>query len=247
MTTLRRILIATSLAVAATGVASANSIGCADTSAFTVVGGTSSVCFQASASEQTVNWGPEALSISQFNPALGTLNYVEIIGFATGNATLNVSNHSTTQSESFTNGEATIDESFSGTGFNTITLAGGLSGASGTVTPSGEVSTASTPFMADSTGDPTTISDTILNPNALAPFIGTGTLGSVAGSGGPSSAGGLGGTDLFYNATGQVGGTLAILYDYTSASATPEPTSMVMMGGALIGLGLIGKKRLKKG
>jgi len=38
---------------------------------------------------------------------------------------------------------------------------------------------------------------------------------------------------------------IAVLYDYTTSSGTPEPTTMALMGGALLGLGLIGR-RLKK-
>jgi hypothetical protein len=43
--------------------------------------------------------------------------------------------------------------------------------------------------------------------------------------------------------TAQVTGTVE--FDYTIPSSTPEPATMALMGGALLGLGLIGK-RLKK-
>jgi len=33
-----------------------------------------------------------------------------------------------------------------------------------------------------------------------------------------------------------------VIYDYTIPSGTPEPTTMALMGGALLGLGLIGKR-----
>jgi len=39
---------------------------------------------------------------------------------------------------------------------------------------------------------------------------------------------------------------ITVVYNYTISSGTPEPTTMALMGGALIGLGLFGKKRFKK-
>lgn len=55
---------------------------------------------------------------------------------------------------------------------------------------------------------------------------------------------GGGGLDANTQAT-QATGTVTVIYDYTIPSGTPEPATMALMGGALIGLGLIGK-RLKK-
>jgi len=37
-----------------------------------------------------------------------------------------------------------------------------------------------------------------------------------------------------------------VTYEYTVSTGTPEPTTMVLMGGALVGLGLFGKKRFRK-
>jgi hypothetical protein len=61
-------------------------------------------------------------------------------------------------------------------------------------------------------------------------------------------------TDIDYNGSGgnlqlnsalNVTETVTVSYDIVINSAAPEPTTMALMGGALIGLGLIGK-RLKK-
>jgi hypothetical protein len=43
----------------------------------------------------------------------------------------------------------------------------------------------------------------------------------------------------------QANAVIQVVYDYTIPSGTPEPTTMALMGGALLGLGLIGK-RFKK-
>jgi hypothetical protein len=243
MNTLRRIFIGAVLSTVAAGFASATSIGCANIAAFTVAAGTSSICNDATVNPTAINWS-QGLSINQFDPTFGTLNYVEIIAWANGTVTESVSNHSATTAESFTSGIATVNLAFSGTGFTTITMTPSASGLSGG------------PIAANGlfVSDPQTINaDTtaggglfISLPFLLSPFEGTGTIGSLTAAGGPSSAGGSGGPDLFYNANGSVGGTLAVLYDYTPPpSGVPEPATMALMGGAMIGLGMIGK-RLKK-
>lgn len=46
--------------------------------------------------------------------------------------------------------------------------------------------------------------------------------------------------------TSDFAASLEVTYNYSAISTTPEPGTMALLGGALIGLGLIGKKRLKK-
>lgn len=60
---------------------------------------------------------------------------------------------------------------------------------------------------------------------------------------GESESGG-GGFVTFGQAT-YVDATAYVEYNYTTTSTTPEPTTMALLGGALVGLGLIGK-RFKK-
>jgi hypothetical protein len=58
-----------------------------------------------------------------------------------------------------------------------------------------------------------------------------------------SSATGSGNGKVTYS--NEVAGSVSVTYDYVVPSGTPEPTTMFLMGGALVGLGLLGK-RLKR-
>ncbi len=84
----------------------------------------------------------------------------------------------------------------------------------------------------------------VLNDSAnLGDYIGSGTFtlsGATFGSSTISGASSISGTVI---STGDL--AAEVDYTYTVPGNTPEPTTMFLMGGALVGLGLIGK-RLKK-
>jgi hypothetical protein len=53
------------------------------------------------------------------------------------------------------------------------------------------------------------------------------------------------GGNVVFNQTTYVDANASIVYSYAPTSTTPEPTTMALLGGALLGVGLIGK-RLRK-
>lgn len=57
---------------------------------------------------------------------------------------------------------------------------------------------------------------------------------------------GSGNFNVTFQAVDQYSALAEVTYEYFVNTGTPEPTTMLLMGGALVGLGLFGKKRFKK-
>lgn len=77
----------------------------------------------------------------------------------------------------------------------------------------------------------------------LSDYTGPGTFTLAGGTYGFTSIGGAGSVSAAVIGTGSL--VAEIDYTYSFPSGTPEPTTMALMGGALLGLGLLGK-RFKK-
>jgi len=78
----------------------------------------------------------------------------------------------------------------------------------------------------------------------LANYIGAGTF-NLAGATKATTTFSGGGNNIGFNVNTIATFRAEIDYTYTIPSGTPEPTTMALMGGALLGLGLLGK-RFKK-
>ena len=83
----------------------------------------------------------------------------------------------------------------------------------------------------------------VVNASSITPYdtTGTFTLGFTTTTNQSFIGGGGNGQDS--QAT-QAFATIQVLYDYTVPSSTPEPTTMVLFGSALVGLGVL-RKRIK--
>jgi len=262
MKNFRRILLASTLTIAATGLASATTITGQLTATQSQSGGPTTFNFGNGAPQPNV-----PLVFNQFNAASIEGSLTPDAGFTidAGSVTL-TSIHftystSVAGSYSVTNGSgstasytvtdsAIVDlTSFGGGAYyeealptNSITIHNLADGATatGTLTATGTGS-------ADYNGSGSLTGHTGGNPDAsisVTPFLGSGTVTLYAVG---NFTGSIGGTSF----TGSVGGTgsetATLAYDYSFSetaipSSTPEPATFALFGGALLGAGLLRKR-----
>jgi hypothetical protein len=242
MTLFRRVLSSAALIVAAAGFASANSItdNCGGTN-----GGTFATTELVQASVTCNQAGFYGIQASWLNSITITLGG-EIQGTIDlqNNAVNPQSTNATTisaffldaalQGFSFTTGNPLFSSSFS-TGIQTLD-------------PGGVFDSPALDSCASNQGTvlcnaSSEVSQTITS--GFAPYSGNGTFAvSFDTQSGISLVGG--GGNIGSTQATMAEGAVAITFDYTVPGTTPEPASLVLMGGALIGLGLLGKKRYSK-
>lgn len=140
----------------------------------------------------------------------------------------------------FTNSVATIGLSVVGP--DTISVSDMSNPCSGSVNGGSTNTTCATTSFSG-------LSAAAVSAASLTPYEGTGTITptfsasgqilSASGAGGAGSAG-----NLFFGGTGAIGGTFTVTYNYTPAmTTTPEPATFSLIGFALLGLGVVARKR----
>ncbi len=263
MKTLRRILFGSVIAVTAVGIASATTISF--TSSYGLDGSnnpTSLTNWGASSQTPfTINGGvnctscPQTINLGLFDTTLGTLNSVTIQVFGAADV------------ESLILTATPANQGGTGESLSAVTesVRLGVEGPDGTYygfTTAGNALLALddenpfslTPGQSNDgvDGDPAVLSGSATNTSGLLPVADIGDFEQAGGGTITLDVGALAlvsttissGNGSSQNTT-LAGESVTVNYNYTSASSTPEPATMVLFGSALIGLGLL-RKRIRK-
>lgn len=187
----------------------------------------------------TTNWSG-TLNLPRFDPALGTLDRVTLTlsgqivssifleSLDAEPSTIHASNSmqatATTSLGAFS-ATATNPVTFNATAYDGVTDFAGTSGHT------------FSSILASGTGTLSTI-----DPLKLALFIGLNNFATPIVFSGTSSSDGSGNLIARFQTLGS--GNLSVKYDYTAQAAPiPEPTTMALMGGGLIGLGMLARRK----
>ncbi len=217
---------------------------------------------------------PTTIGVPQFNTGLGTLTQVDftLLTYSTADAT--VTNKNTGSSENYTNLSTSMpitvsqitapNVSLSAT--NTAGVPSGTVGAAGTTSiPIGIITTGTCtalggtvssgncilpiPTTQDNPGLTATNSDGTSINSGLSAFEGASPInvmfqalvGAITVTGTETTGNG----DLSFGGSGTAGAIFEVTYEY-NAVLTPEPTSMVLIGSSILGLGLLLRRKGRK-
>jgi len=182
-------------------------------------------------------------TLAQFNPAWGTLlsATLQITG-SSGYIQAFVQNNQTT-SQIFSS--ATAADSLTFTGPDGTSVSGSTTstpGCGGTLAAGANTSSTFTGGPCAET--PNSFNGSAVSVSTLSAYVGTGTVAigdsgalGLAGGNAPGSTSG----EFLFGGVGLADGTLTLTYTY--ASGVPEPGTMCLLGGGLIGLAFIRRKR----
>jgi hypothetical protein len=220
--TMRRILLTATLATFAVGVASATPI------------------IQTMTVAATATPFNDSLLFNGFNTMGGTLQLtgVEITLATTATAEIDVGNFSG-QTQAFTSATASIPVSAS-----LVTTATSTT-ASETVTAgpiAGTIGSAFADYAFPGNSATASSTDTV-GSGLFSEFIGGTNAVDINVVGNIGSYAGTAGTGTNFGGSAVVGALVTVEYDYTTVSSTPEPTTMLLFGSALVGLGVMRKRK----
>lgn len=192
---------------------------------------------------------PGILTFAQFNSSLGTLTSITFSLDVYGQSVITVTNGDTTGS----NGEADSKIRFQVQDPDSLLTVDSSGNANLLVFPNDGETDLYTLGAGDSVTlnggspftDTATLAQTTSAAGILAEFTGGGTINLGLTTVTQTDLANTGGNSTESQVTqAAMNGVEQITYTYTAASETPEPGTMTLFGAALLGFGLIGRKRL---